>query len=165
MPRRERLTRPLAVRAASGGAGTGPGPRTSPGGNGAGCDSAPLLAAPLDPGPMPAATAPTRSGTGGSPPADCEARTGGWSSTGMLEVSRLPGSPTVAVIAGFTVLELVLIYALSIRLSRPIEGVSRQLRSMETLSFESPPAHESKARVREIAQLQDAAARVRASLR
>ena len=72
---------------------------------------------------------------------------------------------TVAVIAVLTVLELGLIYALSKRLSRPIEGVSRQLRSMETLSFENPPAHESKARVREIAQLQDAVARVRASLR
>jgi adenylate cyclase len=72
---------------------------------------------------------------------------------------------TVAVIAVLIVLELILIYALSRRLSRPIEGVSRQLRSMETLSFENPPAHESRARVREIAQLQDAVARVRASLR
>jgi class 3 adenylate cyclase len=36
---------------------------------------------------------------------------------------------------------------------------------METLSFESLPAHGSGARVREIAQLQDAVARVRASLR
>ena len=71
----------------------------------------------------------------------------------------------VAVIAVLTVLELVLIYALSLRLSRPIEGVSRQLRSLETLSFESPLAQESRARVREIAQLQDAVARVRASLR
>src|SRR5262249_9104651 len=72
---------------------------------------------------------------------------------------------TVAVIAVLTVLELGLIYALSKGLSRRIEGASRQLRSMETLSFENPPAHESKARVREIAQLQDAVARVRASLR
>jgi adenylate cyclase len=71
----------------------------------------------------------------------------------------------VAVIAVLTLLELVLIYALSRRLSRPIEGVSRQLRSMETLSFEGPPAYQSRARVREIAQLQDAVARVRASLR
>ena len=81
---------------------------------------------------------------------------------GSLKVAN---RQTVAVIAGLTVLELVLIYALSLRLSRPIEGVSRQLRSMETLSFESPPAHESRTRVREIAQLQDAVARVRASLR
>jgi adenylate cyclase len=71
----------------------------------------------------------------------------------------------VAVIAVLTLLELVLIYALSTRLSRPIEGVSRQLRAMETLSFESRPADGSRARVREVAQLQDAVARVRASLR
>jgi adenylate cyclase len=71
----------------------------------------------------------------------------------------------VVVIAVLTLIELMLIYALSMRLARPIEGVSRQLRSMETLSFENPPAHESRARVREIAQLQDAVARVRASLR
>ena len=38
----------------------------------------------------------------------------------------------VAVIAVLTVLELVLIYALSTRLTRPIEGVSRELRAMET---------------------------------
>jgi len=71
----------------------------------------------------------------------------------------------VAIIAVLTVLELVLIYALSTRLSRPIEGVSRQLRAMETLSFESDQDHGSRVRVREIAQLQDAVARVRASLR
>jgi adenylate cyclase len=70
----------------------------------------------------------------------------------------------VAVIAVLTVLELVLIYALSTRLSRPIEGVSRQLRAMETLSFESL-AQGVRARVREVAQLQDAVTRVRASLR
>jgi adenylate cyclase len=78
---------------------------------------------------------------------------------------KIANRQTVAVIAVLTVLELVLIYALSLRLSRPIEGVSRQLRSMETLSFESLPTHEPRARVREIAQLQDAVARVRASLR
>jgi adenylate cyclase len=71
----------------------------------------------------------------------------------------------VAIIALLTVLELVLIYVLSTRLSRPIEGVSRQLRAMETLSFESHPTSGSRARVREIGQLQDAVARVRASLR
>src|SRR5262245_54806088 len=72
---------------------------------------------------------------------------------------------TVAVIAALTALELILIYALSLKLSRPIEGVSRQLRSMDTLSFAGPAAQPSRARVREIAQLQDAVARVRASLR
>src|SRR5262249_35109140 len=71
----------------------------------------------------------------------------------------------VAVIAVLTLLELLLIYVLSRRLSRPIEGVSRQLGSMERLSFESLPAEKSRARVREIAHLQDAVARVRASLR
>ena len=71
----------------------------------------------------------------------------------------------IGVIAVLTLVELILIYVLSRRLSRPIEGVSQQLRSMETLSFETPPAHDSRAKVREIAQLQDAVARVRASLR
>jgi class 3 adenylate cyclase len=77
---------------------------------------------------------------------------------------KIANRHTVAVIAVLTVLELVLIYALSRRLSRPIEGVSRQLRSMETLSF-VVPAHESRSKVREIAHLQDAVARVSASLR
>jgi adenylate cyclase len=81
---------------------------------------------------------------------------------GSLKVAN---RQTVVVITVLTLLELVLIYALSRRLSRPIEGVSRQLRSMETLSFEGLPADPSRARVREIAQLQDAVARVRASLR
>ena len=72
---------------------------------------------------------------------------------------------TLIIIALLTVLELILIYALSRRLARPIEGVSMQLRSMETLSFQAPLAHQSPARVREMAQLQEAVARVRASLR
>jgi len=71
----------------------------------------------------------------------------------------------LGVIAILAVLELVLIYALSKRLSQPIEGVSRQLRSMETLSFENSPVRASRARVTEIAQLQEAVTRVRASLR
>jgi adenylate cyclase len=71
----------------------------------------------------------------------------------------------VIVIAVLTALELLLIYALSTRLSRPIEGVSRALQSMETLSFAPPAAGESKSWVSEIAQLQRAVARVRASLR
>jgi adenylate cyclase len=71
----------------------------------------------------------------------------------------------VTVIAVLIAIELLLIYALSTRLSRPIEGVSRALQSMEMLSFAPPAAGESKARVREIAQLQRAVARVRASLR
>jgi adenylate cyclase len=69
------------------------------------------------------------------------------------------------VIAVLTVLELVLIYGFSRRISRPIESVSRQLKAMETFSFENPPVRESKTKVREIAELQDTVARVRASLR
>jgi len=72
---------------------------------------------------------------------------------------------TLIIIALLTALELILIYALSRRLARPIEGVSQQLRSMETLSFQAPLAQPSRARVREIAQLQEAVGRVRASLR
>ncbi len=71
----------------------------------------------------------------------------------------------VVVITILTVLELVLIYGFSRRISRPIESVSRQLKSMETFSFENPPVRESKTRVREIAELQDTVTRVRASLR
>jgi adenylate cyclase len=78
---------------------------------------------------------------------------------------KVANRDSVIVIALLTALELILIYVLSRRLSRPIEGVSEQLRSMETLSFQNPPAHESPARVREIARLQEAVARVRASLR
>ena len=69
------------------------------------------------------------------------------------------------IVAVLTVLELLLIYGVSKRISRPIESVSRQLKSMETFSFENVPDRESKTRVREIAELQDTVARVRASLR
>jgi adenylate cyclase len=69
------------------------------------------------------------------------------------------------VIAVLTVLELLLIYAFSKRISRPIESVSRQLMSMETFSLDEPSPGESKTRIREIAELQGAAERVRASLR
>jgi class 3 adenylate cyclase len=71
----------------------------------------------------------------------------------------------VLVITLLTVLELVLIYAFSRRISRPIESVSRQLMSMETFSLEDPPDRESKTKIREIAELQGAVTRVRASLR
>ncbi len=71
----------------------------------------------------------------------------------------------VVLITVLTVLELVLIYAFSRRISRPIESVSRQLMSMETFSLEDPPDREYKTKIREIAELQGAAARVRASLR
>jgi len=61
-----------------------------------------------------------------------------------------------------SVAELFLIYFLSRRLSRPIESLSRELQSVETLSFDEPMGRRS--RVREIAQLQSAAALLRNSL-
>ncbi len=69
---------------------------------------------------------------------------------------------TVLVIVGLTAVELLLIYALSMRLSRPIESISRELESVEGLSFETHPVHVSK--IREIAQLQSAAVLLRNSL-
>ena len=52
----------------------------------------------------------------------------------------------VVVITVLTVFELLLIYALSRRISKPIESVSRQLRSMETFSLEDPPPGGSRRR-------------------
>ena len=66
------------------------------------------------------------------------------------------------IIVALSVAELFLIYFLSRRLSRPIESISRELKSVETLSFDQPTTHLS--RVREIAQLQSAAALLRNSL-
>jgi class 3 adenylate cyclase len=68
-------------------------------------------------------------------------------------------------IALLSAVELFLIYLLATRLARPIESVSDQLRSLEALSFDTAPSREPRSRVREIAQLQDAVGRVRASLR
>jgi adenylate cyclase len=68
----------------------------------------------------------------------------------------------VAVIIVLTIVELFLIYILSTRLSRPIEIVSRQLKSVESLSFESPSPRGSN--IREIAQLEAAASLLRNSL-
>jgi ABC-type nitrate/sulfonate/bicarbonate transport system substrate-binding protein/HAMP domain-containing protein len=68
----------------------------------------------------------------------------------------------VAIIVALTALELFLIYLLSRRLSRPIENISRELKSVESLSFEHPANPPSK--VREIAQLQSAASLLRNSL-
>jgi adenylate cyclase len=66
------------------------------------------------------------------------------------------------IIVALSVAELLLIYLLSRRLSRPIESISRDLKSVETLSFDQPASPPS--RVREIAQLQSAAALLRNSL-
>jgi adenylate cyclase len=68
----------------------------------------------------------------------------------------------VLVIVVLSAVELFLIYFLSRRLSRPIEGISRELKSVETLSFDQPVSRPSK--VKEIAQLQSAAALLRNSL-
>ena len=68
----------------------------------------------------------------------------------------------VLVIVGLTLVELLLIYALSMRLSRPIENISRELKSVEALTFEKHSVNVSK--IKEIAQLQAAAALLRNSL-
>jgi adenylate cyclase len=68
----------------------------------------------------------------------------------------------VAIIIALAAVELVLIYFLSRRLSQPIENVSEELKSVESLSFEHLTHRPSK--VREIAQLQSAAALLRNSL-
>jgi adenylate cyclase len=66
------------------------------------------------------------------------------------------------IIIALSALELFLIYLLSRRLSQPIESLSRDLKLVETLSFDQPMSRPS--RVREIAQLQSAAALLRNSL-
>jgi class 3 adenylate cyclase len=68
----------------------------------------------------------------------------------------------VIIIAALSALELFLIYFLSRRLSQPIESISRALKSIEDLSFDQAAHRPSN--VREIAQLQSAAALWRNSL-
>jgi adenylate cyclase len=68
----------------------------------------------------------------------------------------------VIIIVALSAVELCLIYLLSRRLAQPIESISRDLKSVETLSFDQPMSRRS--RVREIAQLQAAAALLRNSL-
>ena len=69
----------------------------------------------------------------------------------------------VAIIVALTIIELLLIYFVSARLARPIETVSRELKSVENLSFAWP--HVRKSSIEEIAQLQSAAALLRTSLK
>jgi adenylate cyclase len=69
----------------------------------------------------------------------------------------------VMVIVALTAIELLLIYFLSRRLSRPIESLSRELKSVENLSFEQQENRASG--IREIAQLQSAASLLRNSLK
>src|SRR5262249_19335143 len=66
------------------------------------------------------------------------------------------------IIIALSIAELFLIYLLSRRLSQPIENISQELKSVESLSFEEPARRPS--RVREIAQLQSAASLLRNSL-
>jgi class 3 adenylate cyclase/ABC-type nitrate/sulfonate/bicarbonate transport system substrate-binding protein len=66
------------------------------------------------------------------------------------------------IIIALTALELFLIYFMSARLARPIATVSQELKSVESMSFVSPPVRKSN--IGEIAQLQSAAALLRNSL-
>jgi class 3 adenylate cyclase len=68
----------------------------------------------------------------------------------------------VVIIVALTALELILMYFVSARLARPIELVSRELKSVENLSFDGVPGRRSG--IGEIAQLQSAAALLRNSL-
>jgi adenylate cyclase len=66
------------------------------------------------------------------------------------------------IITALSIAELFLICVLSRRLSQPIENISQELKSIESLSFEHRPNRPSK--VLEIAQLQSAASLLRNSL-
>jgi len=68
----------------------------------------------------------------------------------------------LVVIIALSAAELLLIYFLAARLAHPIERISGELKSVESLSFEHPASRRSK--VREIAQLQSAASLLRNSL-
>jgi adenylate cyclase len=68
----------------------------------------------------------------------------------------------VVIIVALTALEVILMYFVSARLARPIELVSRELKSVENLSFAGVSARKSN--IGEIAQLQSAAALLRNSL-
>jgi adenylate cyclase len=70
----------------------------------------------------------------------------------------------IVLIAALTGVELLLIYAFARRLSRPIEGVSRELRSVEDLTF-SRAAKPASSKIREIKELQTAVALFETSLR
>jgi class 3 adenylate cyclase/ABC-type nitrate/sulfonate/bicarbonate transport system substrate-binding protein len=69
----------------------------------------------------------------------------------------------IVLIAALTGMELLLIYAFARRLSRPIEGVSRELRSVEDLTFShaAPPS----SKIKEIKDLQNAVSLFETSLR
>jgi class 3 adenylate cyclase/ABC-type nitrate/sulfonate/bicarbonate transport system substrate-binding protein len=69
----------------------------------------------------------------------------------------------IVLIAALTAMELLLIYVFSRRLARPIEGVSRELRSVEDLTFKRAAPRAS--RIREIRDLQAAVSLFESSLR
>jgi hypothetical protein len=69
----------------------------------------------------------------------------------------------IVLIAALTGIELLLIYFFSRRLSRPIESVSRELRSVEDLTFSHAAAPSSK--IKEIKDLQTALSLFETSLR
>jgi class 3 adenylate cyclase/ABC-type nitrate/sulfonate/bicarbonate transport system substrate-binding protein len=79
---------------------------------------------------------------------------------GALEASN---RQMLFIIIGLAAIELSLIYFFSLRLARPIAEVSQELKSVESLSFESYPEHKSN--IGEIAQLQSAAELLRNSLK
>jgi len=67
------------------------------------------------------------------------------------------------VIIVLTIIELFFIYFASTRLSRPVENVSRQLQSIESLNFDTPARPPSN--IQEIARLESAASLLRTSLK
>jgi class 3 adenylate cyclase/ABC-type nitrate/sulfonate/bicarbonate transport system substrate-binding protein len=79
---------------------------------------------------------------------------------GALEASN---RQMLFIIIALTAIELSLIYLFSLRLARPIADVSEELKSVESLAFESHP--ERKSNIGEIAQLQSAAELLRNSLK
>jgi class 3 adenylate cyclase len=70
----------------------------------------------------------------------------------------------IVVIVLLTVIEALLIRLLAGRLSRPIETISRELRSIETLALDDPPANLVPSGIREIEHLRSAASLLRSSL-
>ncbi len=71
----------------------------------------------------------------------------------------------IVVIVLLTLVEALLIRLLAARLSWPIETISRELKSIETLVFDDPVAAPASSKIREIEQLQSAASLLRSSLR
>ena len=69
----------------------------------------------------------------------------------------------IIIIIALSIAEFFLIYILSRRLSQPIESITQELKSVESLSFDHPANRPSN--VREIAQLQSTATLLRNSLR